>query len=602
MAVDDVKRHLAEFGLDGRVREFDTSSATVELAAQAVGTGAPAASPRRCRSSWTGAPSSSSPQETHASTTRNSRPSSTRKRRCSRRIRRSRWLGHAVGGVCPFALPPDVSVYLDESLRRFDTVFPRRRQRRQRRRADLRGVGTLLLELRGMDRYLQRMAGAGAGRSAGQRLTGSAATASRRRTNVQKHEKSAIGSRRAGMRGDPEKGRIRGARRPRGDEGYPYAVPLNYVFVDGAIYFHSAKEGHKIDAITREAKASFCVVDKSAVVPELFATAYKSVIAFGRVRIVEEQEERNRALIALVEALSPHVAQESKHAEIDSCRLNDSVAVLAVRSGAHHRQTRKLRADRLARNSSAFPRSDPIESGTDIPPRRLYQGVGHLPFEKAEHEAYERDQGQAGFDAAFGKRDAAAPFTAYKQTAPSEERARPARIEWIRCPIQSERRAHEEQAQRDLLDKPQSHGAPSRWRHCSPPPSPSRSQDASASPIRTRSPARRRRPHPKPRSSPLKRRNSPARSPASSGARSPALIVKDAASGEIMREVTDQGEIEQAFAPPLGRERPRLGAGGTLPNASSSSGSPRRRKPDRAPAASKRSRSSRRPPTRARPS
>ena len=55
-----------------------------------------------------------------------------------------------------------------------------------------------------------------------------------------------------------------------GDEGYPYTVPLNYVFVDGAIYFHSAKEGHKIDAITREAKASFCVVDKSAVVPELF--------------------------------------------------------------------------------------------------------------------------------------------------------------------------------------------------------------------------------------------------------------------------------------------------------------------------------------------
>ena len=114
-----------------------------------------------------------------------------------------------------------------------------------------------------------------------------------------------------------------------GDEGYPYAVPLNYVLVDGVIYFHSAKEGHKIDAIAREVKASFCVVDKSAVVPELFATAFKSVIAFGRVRIVEEQDERDRALIALVEALSPRVGQESKHAEIDSCRLNDSVAVLA---------------------------------------------------------------------------------------------------------------------------------------------------------------------------------------------------------------------------------------------------------------------------------
>lgn len=114
-----------------------------------------------------------------------------------------------------------------------------------------------------------------------------------------------------------------------GNEGYPYAVPLNYVLVDGVIYFHSAKEGHKIDAVAREVKASFCVVDESTVVPELFATAYKSVIAFGRVRIVEKQEERNRALNALVEALSPHVSQESKRAEIDSCRLNDSVAVLA---------------------------------------------------------------------------------------------------------------------------------------------------------------------------------------------------------------------------------------------------------------------------------
>ena len=79
-------------------------------------------------------------------------------------------------------------------------------------------------------------------------------------------------------------------------------------------------------------------------------------------------------------------------------------------------QTRNV--SRLLRHGSAFPRNDPIESGTDILPRRLYQVVGHLPFEKAEHETCERDQGQAGLDAAFGKRDAAAPFTAYKQTAP----------------------------------------------------------------------------------------------------------------------------------------------------------------------------------------
>ena len=90
-----------------------------------------------------------------------------------------------------------------------------------------------------------------------------------------------------------------------GDEGYPYTVPLNYVFVDGAIYFHSAKEGHKIDAITREAKASFCVVDKSAVVPELFATAYKSVIAFGRASFVDDGEEKTAVLHTFIDRFAP---------------------------------------------------------------------------------------------------------------------------------------------------------------------------------------------------------------------------------------------------------------------------------------------------------
>ena len=44
-----------------------------------------------------------------------------------------------------------------------------------------------------------------------------------------------------------------------GDNDYPYAVPISYVYDDGKIYFHSAKSGHKIDAIQRTEKASFCV-------------------------------------------------------------------------------------------------------------------------------------------------------------------------------------------------------------------------------------------------------------------------------------------------------------------------------------------------------
>ena len=53
-----------------------------------------------------------------------------------------------------------------------------------------------------------------------------------------------------------------------GDDGYPYAVPISYVYADGQIYLHSAKTGHKRDGIMRNRKISFCVVDQDQVVPE----------------------------------------------------------------------------------------------------------------------------------------------------------------------------------------------------------------------------------------------------------------------------------------------------------------------------------------------
>ena len=71
-----------------------------------------------------------------------------------------------------------------------------------------------------------------------------------------------------------------------GDEGYPYAVPLSYVYCDGSIYFHSASEGHKIDSIKRNDKASFCVVAEDNIVSDKFTTYFKSVIAFGRVELI----------------------------------------------------------------------------------------------------------------------------------------------------------------------------------------------------------------------------------------------------------------------------------------------------------------------------
>ncbi len=77
-----------------------------------------------------------------------------------------------------------------------------------------------------------------------------------------------------------------------GDNGYPYAVPLSYVYDNGLLYFHSALTGHKVDAIRRCDKASFCVVDRDDVKAGEYTTYYRSVIAFGRVRVVEDERQR----------------------------------------------------------------------------------------------------------------------------------------------------------------------------------------------------------------------------------------------------------------------------------------------------------------------
>ena len=59
-----------------------------------------------------------------------------------------------------------------------------------------------------------------------------------------------------------------------GDDGYNYAVPLNYAFADNKIFFHSALTGHKIDAVKNNDKVSFCVVGRHDVVAEEFTSCY----------------------------------------------------------------------------------------------------------------------------------------------------------------------------------------------------------------------------------------------------------------------------------------------------------------------------------------
>lgn len=101
-----------------------------------------------------------------------------------------------------------------------------------------------------------------------------------------------------------------------GDDGYPYAVPLSYVYQNGKLWFHCAKGGHKLDAIRREEKASFCVIDQDRVAPEEYTTYFRSAIAFGRVRILEDEGEVQMAIDLLARRYHPTDSQAHRQEAI----------------------------------------------------------------------------------------------------------------------------------------------------------------------------------------------------------------------------------------------------------------------------------------------
>jgi nitroimidazol reductase NimA-like FMN-containing flavoprotein (pyridoxamine 5'-phosphate oxidase superfamily) len=108
-----------------------------------------------------------------------------------------------------------------------------------------------------------------------------------------------------------------------GDDGWPKAVPLNYVYTDdGSIYFHGSKKGEKMRGLSLDAKAEFVVYEAHAFIPSYFSDPYlacpatqyfRSVRIRGTVKQVEEPAEKARALAALLGSLQP----EGGHAPID---------------------------------------------------------------------------------------------------------------------------------------------------------------------------------------------------------------------------------------------------------------------------------------------
>ena len=101
-----------------------------------------------------------------------------------------------------------------------------------------------------------------------------------------------------------------------GEDGYPYAVPLSYVFDGDKLYFHSAKAGHKLEALRRCPKASFCVIDQDQIVPEEYTTYFRSVIAFGTIRELEDDSEKRAAIEKLARKYTPTDPPEGMDAAI----------------------------------------------------------------------------------------------------------------------------------------------------------------------------------------------------------------------------------------------------------------------------------------------
>lgn len=111
-----------------------------------------------------------------------------------------------------------------------------------------------------------------------------------------------------------------------GDDGYPYAVPLNFVYHNEKLYFHCAKAGHKLEAILKEPKVSFAVIDEDTIVSSEYTSYFRSVIAFGKARIVEGDEWFD-AFKALVEKYSGDQPEAAKISEIEACKRSHIIAI-----------------------------------------------------------------------------------------------------------------------------------------------------------------------------------------------------------------------------------------------------------------------------------
>lgn len=111
-----------------------------------------------------------------------------------------------------------------------------------------------------------------------------------------------------------------------GDGDYTYSLPMTHIYIDGKIYFHGAKKGHKNDAVKKHDKVSFCVMDKGVKDGDNWWYTFKSVIVFGRIRTLDDDNEKIDKLTRFGDKFFP--THEETVAEID--RLLDKTEVFEI--------------------------------------------------------------------------------------------------------------------------------------------------------------------------------------------------------------------------------------------------------------------------------
>ena len=120
----------------------------------------------------------------------------------------------------------------------------------------------------------------------------------------------------------------RGVLAMHGENGYPYAIPVDHFYDEesGNIYFHGAGEGHKIDAITSDPKVCYTVHDKGFLKDGDWALNISSVVVFGRIHIVEDRDK----VIRLVRKLGQKYYPSDAEVEEEIAKAGHRVCLLEL--------------------------------------------------------------------------------------------------------------------------------------------------------------------------------------------------------------------------------------------------------------------------------